>query len=153
MMIGAARERVLDAPAEVVYRVIADYREHHPRILPPAFSDFVVEEGGVGEGTEIRFAMTTAGRTQRFHQRIEEPEPGRVLREVDIDGDVATTFTVTPNGERSHVRIETTWSSAGLRGFMERLVAPMMLKRVYDDELNRLEAYAGELLRGDAPGQ
>lgn len=141
-MIKASSERDIAAPADVVYRVIADYRQHHPHILPPSFSEFVVEEGGVGEGTRIRFATTTGGRTRRFHQRVEEPEPGRVLREVDVDGDLVTTFAVTPKGEGCHVRIETTWAGAGLRGMVERLVAPRMLKRVYDDELARLEAYA-----------
>jgi hypothetical protein len=148
-MIRASREREIDAPAVVVYRVIADYREHHPHILPEAFSDLVVEKGGVGEGTEIRFATTTGGRTQRFHQRVEEPQPGRVLREVEIGGDLVTTFTVTPRGDRSHVRIETAWAGKGLRGMVERLVAPMALKRLYDDELDRLEAYARQLARGD----
>jgi hypothetical protein len=140
-MISASSERDIAASAGVVYRVIADYRQHHPHILPPSFSDFVVEKGGVGEGTEIRFATTTGGRTRRFHQRVEEPEPGRVLREVDVDGDLVTTFTVTPRGDGCRVRIETTWSGAGLRGMIERLVVPRMLKRVYDDELARLEAY------------
>jgi hypothetical protein len=141
-MVRVAREREIDAPAELVYRIIADYRQHHPNILPSAFSDFVVEQGGVGEGTVIRFAVTTGGRKQRFHQRIEEPEPGRVLQEVDVDGDVVTTFTVTPQGERSHVRMETTWTSSGLRGLVERFLAPMLLKPVYDQELGKLQEYA-----------
>ena len=38
-------ERTVDA----VYRYIADMREHHPRFLPPAFSGFQVEPGGVLE--------------------------------------------------------------------------------------------------------
>jgi len=34
------------APPEVVYRLIADYRDGHPRIVPPKyFSNLVVEEG------------------------------------------------------------------------------------------------------------
>ena len=44
-------ERVVGAPAELVYRCIADFDRHHPRFLPPAFSQFRVEEGGVGAGT------------------------------------------------------------------------------------------------------
>ena len=45
--------RMINAPAERVYRCIADYRTHHPAFLPPAFSNFTVEEGGVGAGTVI----------------------------------------------------------------------------------------------------
>ena len=31
-----------------VYLYLADMRGHHPRFLPPAFSDFQVESGGAG---------------------------------------------------------------------------------------------------------
>lgn len=39
-------ERLLDAPAPVVYRCLADYQNHHDRFLPPAFSEYRVEHGG-----------------------------------------------------------------------------------------------------------
>ena len=133
------------APAERVYRVLADYERQHPRILPPAFSAFAVERGGVGEGTIIRFRVTVGGRARDYRQRVTEPVPGGVLREADLDGDRATTFTVTPDGAASRVRIETTWRAAGLRGLVERLVAPRLLGPLYRDELARLDRYA----RGD----
>lgn len=138
---SVSARREIAAPADVVYRIIADYRDHHPRILPPAFSDFTVEEGGVGAGTVIRFRVTVGGRTESYHQRIEEPEPGRILREADIDGDRATTFTITPSGQGSTVNIETTWPSLGVRGLIERVIAPRLLRPIYDDELRRLEEY------------
>ncbi len=42
-----AAERHVDAPADVVYHCIADYREHHQPggFLPPAFSNFELHEG------------------------------------------------------------------------------------------------------------
>ena len=56
-----------------------------------------------------------------------------------------TTFTVTPGGDRCQVRIETTWQGArGIGGFFERLFAPRVLRRLYADELDRLERYAQE---------
>ena len=141
--ISISAERDVAAPAEAVYGILADYREHHPRILPPAFTGFTVESGGSGEGTVIRFEVKSGGRAQSFHQRVSEPEPGRVLRESALDGDLATTFTVTPTGDdRSHVRIETTWSTGGMRGWIERLVAPRLLRPIYVDELERLDQYA-----------
>ena len=103
-----------------------------------------MEQGGVGAGTVIRFQVTVAGRTESYHQRIEEPEPGGVLREVDIDGNRATAFTVTPTGAGSNVKIETTWRSGGVRGLVERLVAPRLLRPLYVDELGRLDRYARE---------
>ena len=53
MLVSA--ERMVDAPADVVYRYVADMHEHHPHFLPPAFSGFRVESGGVGAGTITRF--------------------------------------------------------------------------------------------------
>lgn len=50
--------RVIDAPPDRVYALIADYRSGHPRILPKAyFKELVVEQGGVGAGTVVRVLM------------------------------------------------------------------------------------------------
>jgi hypothetical protein len=59
--IVASAEGTVDAPADTVYGYIADMREHHPRFLPPAFSDFQVES--VGAGTVTRFKLSASGRT------------------------------------------------------------------------------------------
>jgi hypothetical protein len=140
--ISVSDRGAVGAPADRVYRILSDYRQHHPHILPPAFSGITVEEGGVGEGTVIRFQVSLAGRTESYHQRISEPEPGRVLREADVDGDRSTTFTVTPTGAGCEVEIETAWSSGGIRGLVERLAAPRLLRPLYADELSRLDRYA-----------
>jgi uncharacterized membrane protein len=143
--IRIAADSIVDAPADRVYGYLADYERHHPKILPPAFTDFAVEEGGVGEGTIIRFTMTAGGRTRTARQRVTEPLPGRIIQESDIDDTAVTTFTVTPDGERSHVHIETTYEgSRGLMGMMERAIAPRILGKVFDDELGRLNRYAQE---------
>jgi uncharacterized protein YndB with AHSA1/START domain len=138
-------ERSIGAPVERVYAYIADYREHHHRFLPPAFSDFYVEEGGVGAGTVVRFRLSAGGRERTYRQRVEEPQPGRVLTESDLGSSSVTTFTLTPEGEHSRVQILTTWQGArGVGGFFERLFAPRVLRRLYADELARLDRYARE---------
>jgi uncharacterized protein YndB with AHSA1/START domain len=142
--VTASAEREIAAPADRLYRIIADYERHHPHILPPQVTDLIVEEGGVGAGTIIRFNVTLAGSTRTNRARIEEPEPGRVLVEQDLESDLATTFTVTPAGTGARVRIETAWTPSGLRGFIEKLMAPPMLRRVYLAELALLERYAQE---------
>src|ERR1700749_2269769 len=81
--IGVSAERAIDAPADAVYRYVADMRDHHPHFLPPAFSDFHVESGGVDAGTVTRFKVTAGGRTREYQMRVDEPEPGRVLTESD----------------------------------------------------------------------
>jgi hypothetical protein len=137
--------RTVDAPAAVVFRCVSDFRAHHQRILPSAFSDFMVEEGGTGDGTLVSFVLSAGGRSRRYHMRVTVPTPGRVLEEHDTGSSLVTSFVLTPEGDRTHVRIETTWQgAAGVRGFFERLFAPGALKRIYDDELARLDAYARE---------
>lgn len=140
--ITISSEREIAAPADVVYGILADYRNHHPNILPPAISGLVVEEGGIGEGTVIRVTTSLARTTRESRQRVEEPEPGRVLREIDVDGGAVTTFTVTPRGATSHVRIETVLPIRGARGIVERFLAPRLLRPIYAEELDRLETYA-----------
>jgi hypothetical protein len=85
-------EGAIGAPAEMGHRWIADFDRHHPQFLPPAFSQFRVEEGGVGAGTVHSFKMTAGGRTRSFRMRVEEPDPGRVLTESDMDSSMVTTW-------------------------------------------------------------
>jgi uncharacterized protein YndB with AHSA1/START domain len=142
--IHVSAERPIEAPADAVYGYIADH-EHHARFLPPAFSDFRVESGGVGAGTVTRFKVTAGGRTREYRMQVAEPEPGRVLTESDTGSSLVTTWTVTPEGERSLVRIATTWEGAGgIGGFFERLFAPRVMRGIYADELERLNDYARE---------
>jgi len=143
MLISA--EGTVAAPAATVYRYIADMREHHPHFLPPAFSDFRVESGGVGAGTVTRFKVTAGGRTREYQMKVAEPEPGRILTESDAGSSLVTTTTVTPQGEASLVQISTAWDGAGgIGGFFERTFAPKVMRAIYADELKRLDAYARE---------
>jgi hypothetical protein len=141
----AAAEGTVNAPADKVYGYIADMREHHPRFLPPAFSDFQVESGGVGAGTVTRFKVTAGGRSREYRMTVAEPEPGRILTESDTGSSLVTRTTVTPQGDASVVEISTTWQGAGgIGGFFERIFAPRALRGIYEDELRRLDAYARE---------
>ena len=149
--IHVSADRLVDAPANDVYGYVADMREHHPRFLPDAFSDFTVESGGVGAGTVIRFKMNAGGRTREYRMQVAEPEPGRVLTESDTGSSLVTTFSVTPEGVASRVRISTTWDGAGgVGGFFERLFAPRVMRGLYADELERLNSYARERVDGSA---
>ena len=135
----------MDAPAETVYRYLADMRDHHPRFLPPAFSDFQVESGGIGAGTVARYKLTAGGRTREYRMKVAEPEPGRVLTESDMASTAVTTFTVSPRGAASLVEISTAWDGAGgIGGVFERIFAPRVLRAIYADELKRLDTYARE---------
>jgi len=138
-------EARVGAPAGEVYGLIADYRRHHHRFLPPAFSDWEVETGGVGAGTVVRFRLALAGRRREHRARIEEPEPGRRLVESDLTTGSVTTFEVAPEGGDSRVRITTELPGGrGLRGAITRRLAPRLLQPLYADELARLDRYARE---------
>jgi len=135
-------EHTIDAPADVVYGYLADMHQHQ-KFLPPAFSDFQVVEGGVGAGTVTQFKVTAGGRTREYRTQITEPEPGRTLVETDTRSSLVTTFSVSPQDGKSLVRISSSWDGAGgIGGFFERTFAPRALRKMFLDELNRLNTYA-----------
>lgn len=132
------------APARVVYQLIADYRNGHPRILPKQYFPMLeVEKGGVGAGTVIRYQIRLAGTTRDVRAEVTEPTPGRVLVETDLARGARTTFTVTPeSGETCRVQFLTEWEAKGIRGGVERMTAPSLLRRVFAAELAQLSAVA-----------
>lgn len=137
----------VNAPAEVVYGIIADYRKGHPQILPRQYFEWLeVEQGGRGEGTVIRFQMRVLGQTRVLRAAVTEPEPGRVLVETDTGGaGPVTTFTVEPDGSGSHVTFNTELTSAGgPLGVAERFVLRRVLRRVFARELEQLNRVAVE---------
>jgi hypothetical protein len=140
--ITVVQEGRVGAPADLTYRLIAD-DAHHQRFLPEGFSDFEVLEGGVGAGTRHRFKVTAGGRTREYLMRVDEPQPGRVITESDEGSSLVTGFTVTPADDGCVVRIQTQWNGAGgIGGFFERTFAPRVMRRMYADELRRLDEYA-----------
>lgn len=143
--IVVSAERVVDAPADKIYDILADYRVGHREILPPNFSDYRVLEGGYGAGTVISFKVRAGGRERAYTMRVSESIPGSVLVESDTSSSLATTFSLTPqdDGRRTLVTFRTEWQGgAGIGGFFERTFAPMAMRRIYNDELGRLAARA-----------
>ena len=142
-IVRASAQRTIPAPAAAVYDLLSDYRNGHPRILPRAFSNFSVLQGGVGAGTIIRFTLNVGGRPQDVEARVDEPEPGRVLTETYPHKGAVTRFTVVPAGSQGRLQIETTWKpSSGIAGLIERLVAPRLFRKLYAEELDLIERWA-----------
>ena len=137
---------LIPARRERVYSLISNYKDGHPRILPKQFSGLVVEQGGVGAGTVIRFQMSLLGKKQTFRAAITEPEPGRVLVETDLNTNGAvTTFTINPGGAPadSHVTISTELPvRAGFLGRIERTMTTILLRPIYVKELENLARVA-----------
>jgi hypothetical protein len=138
--------KIIPVPAQTAYRLIADYRDGHPRILPkPYFLSLDVEKGGYGEGTVIHFQMKIMGRVLSFHSVITEPTPGRVLVETDLNTGAVTTFMVEPHqeGKQSFVTISTTINVPdGIAGKIQGWLTTQLLRPIYLKEIEQLAAVA-----------
>lgn len=138
---------MVQAPASLVYGIIADYHDGHPHILPKQyFPSLVVEEGGIGAGTRIRFEMKAMGRVTTTRAVITEPEPGRILVESSPESGVVTTFLVEPvQANQAKVTFTTELKTRdGFLGRIEGFMAKLFLNRVYAEELAILAAFAKE---------
>jgi hypothetical protein len=148
-MLRAESSAVVGAAAADAYRMIADYRNGHPSIIPPRyFRELQVDEGGYGHGTVIRYDLLAFGTTRHARARVTEPEPGRILVETDLDIGAVTTFVVEPVGAgQSRVTIATDLPThAGPLGWIERAVTRPLLIRAFVAELAQLDA----VLKADA---
>lgn len=134
--------KIINAPSPEIYKIIADYRDGHPHILPKSyFSSLEVEEGGFGEGTVIRFQFRILGQTQNFRALITEPDPGCVLLETDLSSNNSTSFTVWSLGNENQARV-TIMTVLKNRPFVEGLLAKILLTNVYRQELELLARMA-----------
>ena len=135
----------IPARPEAVYAVLADYRGGHSAILPkPYFTGLTIEEGGQGAGTITRVRMKVMGQEFAYHQRVTEPEPGRVMVETDIETGQWSSFTIDPveGGAQARVTIASEFPvSPGVKGLLERLFIPPTTRRIYRQELQNLADY------------
>jgi hypothetical protein len=133
------------APAARVYDIIADYRVGHPSILPRAFRNLQVDEGGRGAGTQFHMDVHAFGRKDTMRAAVTEPQPGRVLVERDLDRPTVTTFTVEPGAHDGEaiVTFDTELQSRdGVLGAVERWLSTAFLRRAYREELGNLDRVA-----------
>jgi hypothetical protein len=137
---------IIPARRERVYSLIANYHDGHPRIVPKQLTGMVVEQGGVGAGTVIRFQMSLLGKKQKYRAAVTEPEPGRVLVETDLETNGAvTTFIVDPGTAPadSRVTISTVLPvRSGFLGWLEKSFATLLLRPMYQQELTNLARVA-----------
>jgi len=136
---------VIAASPAAIYTVLADYRNHHPHILPPQyFRNLLIEEGGQGAGTIFRAELQVFGSKSSNHMIVSEPQPGRKLVETDLESGLATAFTLTPlaNGQQCQVEIKSVWTrKAGPLGWVEAWTTGQVMRMIYRKELTQLAAY------------
>lgn len=137
---------LIDAPPELLYAILSDYRVGHPAVLPMRyFTGLVVEKGGQGAGTVVRGGLKIFGKEYTFHQLVSEPQPGRVLLETDIETGQWTTFTFEPRNGGTHTFLTITSEfprTPGIAGWLEPWIKPMIIRPIYQEELQQLAAYA-----------
>ncbi|WP_410606047.1 SRPBCC family protein [Amycolatopsis sp. lyj-90] len=137
--VTAIAERTIEAPADKVRTLVADYTETRPKLLTEHYRDYEVIEGGVGAGTKASWKLqATSKRVRDVAATVTEPSEGTIV-ETDANSSMVTTWTVREVPEGSLVRIETTWDGAGgIGGFFEKTFAPGGLKRIYEGVLGKL---------------
>ncbi|RSM70944.1 polyketide cyclase [Amycolatopsis sp. WAC 01375] len=137
--VTAIAERTIEAPADKVRALVADYTETRPKLLTEHYRDYEVTEGGVGAGTKASWKLqATSKRVRDVAATVTEPSEGTLV-ETDANSSMVTTWTVREVPEGSLVRIETTWDGAGgIGGFFEKTFAPGGLKRIYEGVLGKL---------------
>ena len=137
--VTAIAERTIDAPADKVRELVADYAETRPKLLTEHYRDYEVTEGGAGAGTKAHWKLqATSKRVRDVAATVSEPKPGTLV-ETDANSSMVTTWTVAESGAGSLVRIETSWDGAGgIGGFFEKTFAPGGLKKIYDGVLGNL---------------
>lgn len=137
--------RIIAAPVETIYDIIADYRGGHKAILPqPYFTHWEILAGGYGAGTEIKLTIEVYGQQTHYHQLISEPEPGRVIREQDQLTDQYTEFRLEPLADNTQTRV-TIFSAMpvnrGIKGLLERWFQPGIVRNIFQKELGNLAEY------------
>ena len=137
----------INSSADVVYSIIADYNNAHPKILPkPPFISLKVERGGIGAGTEMLVQIKMFGKVQTYRAVVTEPAPGKTLVETTDTGYI-TTFSVQSenNGNSCLVTFTTELAHySGLKKKFEFWVTSKLLQPVYKKELEILASEAAK---------
>jgi Polyketide cyclase / dehydrase and lipid transport len=142
--VNAHATRELDVPTERVLEFLRDYREARPKILTGNYTAYRVEQGGHGQGTVIGYHFAAGGRERDYRLRAQEQDG--VLQERDDLSSFVSTWTVVPTANRagSSVTLEASWDGAGgIGGIFEGLFAPLGLRRIYSQILDRLATALG----------
>ncbi len=137
--VRANASRSVNAPPEKVLEFLRDYREARPSILPDNYTAYRVEEGGHGAGTVFAYHLSAGSSERDFRLRVHESGEG--LFESDENSSFVSNWTVTPAATGSTVTLKGSWDGAGgIPGFFERVFAPLGLRRIYGQILERLAA-------------
>jgi len=135
----------INSSPDVVYSIIADYNDAHPKILPkPPFISLKVERGGIGAGTEMSVQIKMFSKVQTYRTVVTEPAPGKTLVETTDTGYI-TTFSVQSENNGNSCLVTFSTELAHYSGLMKKFefwVISKLLQPVYKIELEILASEA-----------
>jgi hypothetical protein len=135
--------RVIPAAPGQVFHLLDDYQHGHWRVLPPAFSDYRVLEGGFGAGTRIAFSLTTGGHKKSTEGIVTVPDPGRVIVETYPREQMVTTFTVDPESDGARLTIATSIPTrTPFTAPLEERIVRRLLEPIYAQEFDLIAKWA-----------
>lgn len=141
--VTATIEAILPAAPDEVVAALGDYATVRPAILPEQYTDYAVQQGGVGGGTVVAWRLHATEKRVRDVVADVTVTPTSVT-ETDRNSSMVTVFSVAPADHGSVVTATTTWQGAGgVGGFFERTFAPKGLGRIHAALLANLAARLG----------
>jgi len=127
---------LVGAPPEKVYKVLVE-PAHHKRILPDAFVKYEAESDEI-----VSFSVKSGKVVRDFRVRVEQTEPNKIMREIELSTNIVTEFRLEPHEQGTVVTIATDYATAkSISGFIESLVVPAFLRILYKEELIKLGRY------------
>jgi hypothetical protein len=144
---------LVNAPTEVVHAALSDYADIRPALLTKEFDGYQVLAGGHGAGTEVRWtvALSEALRNKKgkrprtpkhppreFVVLVDESDPEQIV-ERDTHSDLVTVWTLRADGDRTAVRVRTTWDNPG--GMLARQGEQLAMRTVLEGVLTKLHDY------------
>lgn len=131
---------VIPAAPAVARAVLADYAGARARILPSQFSGYAVLAGATGAGTVAAWTLHRTRSAQHCVVDVTEDSRGHLV-EVDRNSHLVFRWSVDSTHDgRAMVSVQASWTGAGgVRGAVERAVAPFGFRRILDEMLRRLE--------------
>jgi len=139
-LIKAESSAKIHTPSQTLYQFIADYKYGHPSILPEKhFSDFAVEKGGYGKDTVVCFRFTLAGNSRKMRVIVDEPIPGKLITETELETGILTSFLFEPVGDDMTIlKITSEWKKEGFMGLIEKIFVPIMMKKVFEKQFENI---------------
>ncbi|GFG74093.1 SRPBCC family protein [Mycobacterium botniense] len=137
--ISAASTTMINVQPAAVLDALTDYQNFRPKILSSHYSDYQVLRGGTGQGTVAQWKLrATKSRVRDVQASVDVA--GHTVIEKDANSSMVTNWTVAPAGAGSSVTVKTTWTGAGgVKGFFEKVFAPLGLKKIQAEVLANLK--------------